>query len=67
MMAAEDNTQVVLCPPKGSASTLNAGEWFGFQSRNHFEIHSVDGKPILVGQFRQLGRAGAKQYPAVSS
>jgi len=53
VMAAEDNTQVVLVPSQQGISVpiLNAGEWFEFESRNHFEIHSVDGKPILVGQF----------------
>ena len=53
IMAAQDNTQVVLTPPQAGVSVpiLNKGEWFEFETRNHFEIHSVDGKPILVGQF----------------
>jgi hypothetical protein len=53
IMAAQDNTRVVLIPPQAGVSVpiLNKGEWFEFETRNHFEIHSVDGKPILVGQF----------------
>jgi hypothetical protein len=53
ILAAEDNTQIVLVPSQQGISVpiLNQGEWFEFESRKHFEIHSVDGKPILVGQF----------------
>jgi hypothetical protein len=55
IIAAEDNTTVVLVPPPVASlnvPVLNRGEWFEFESRKHFEIHSTDeDKPILVGQF----------------
>ena len=58
IMASEDNTKIVLNPPLKDINVpvLNRGEWFEFESTQHFEIHSVvaEGsprKPILVGQF----------------
>ncbi len=66
IMAAKDNTQIVLVPPQQGISVpiLNAGEWFEFSTRQHFEIHSTDpGKPIMVGQFLAAQDA---PYPNVS-
>ncbi|MEC9072648.1 MAG: IgGFc-binding protein, partial [Myxococcota bacterium] len=53
IMAAEDNTHVVLVPPQQGVSVpiLNKGEWYEFESQKHFEIHAQGDKPILVGQF----------------
>ncbi|MGM0577236.1 MAG: IgGFc-binding protein [Myxococcota bacterium] len=58
LMAGADNTKVVLVPPLTTPDgesikvpVLNKGEWFEFESRKDFEVHSVDGKPILLGQF----------------
>jgi len=53
IMAAQDNTKVVLVPPQPGVvpPILNRGEFFEFESANHFEIHAQDRKPILVGQF----------------
>ena len=53
IMAAQNNTNIVLVPPQAGVSvpTLNRGDWFEFESRDHFEIRSDEGKPILVGQF----------------
>ncbi|PIE19018.1 MAG: hypothetical protein CSA66_03255 [Proteobacteria bacterium] len=53
IMAAEDNTKIVLVPPQAGVSVpiLDRGEWFEFESAQNFEIHAQDGKPILVGQF----------------
>jgi hypothetical protein len=49
IMAAEDDTKIETIPPQTVIPTLNAGEWFEFGSRDHFEI--ISDKPILVGQF----------------
>ena len=49
ILAAEDDTKVETVPPQTPVPVLNAGEWFEFASREHFEI--VADKPILVGQF----------------
>lgn len=49
ILAAEDDTKVETVPPQVAIPTLNAGEWFEFGSREHFEI--ISDKPILVGQF----------------
>ena len=49
ILASEDNTKVETVPPQEEVPTLNAGEWFEFGSREHFEI--ISDKPILVGQF----------------
>ncbi len=51
IMAAEDNTKVFVVPPQPGISVpvLNRGEWYEFESRQHFEVHAD--KPILVGQF----------------
>ena len=49
ILASEDGTQVVTVPEQVSIPLLNAGEWFDFRSREHFEIMAT--KPILVGQF----------------
>lgn len=49
ILAAYDNTKVETEPPIVEIPTLNAGEWFEFGSREHFEI--VSDKPISVGQF----------------
>lgn len=53
IVAAQDNTQVVLIPQQAGISipVLNRGEWFEFESHNNFEIHSSENKPIMVGQF----------------
>ena len=58
ILAAEDNTKIVLNPPQKDVSVpiLHRGQWFEFESTQHFEVHSVSsdggpGKPILVGQF----------------
>jgi hypothetical protein len=61
IMAAKDNTQVLLIPAQQGINIpiLNRGEYFEFESRGHFEIVSVDknpenaedDKPISVGQF----------------
>jgi hypothetical protein len=49
ILAAEDDTKVETVPPQAVVPTLNAGEWFEFGSREHFEI--ISDKPVLVGQF----------------
>ncbi|MFZ4738201.1 MAG: IgGFc-binding protein [Bradymonadia bacterium] len=49
ILAVEDDTKVETVPPQAMIPTLNAGEWFEFGSREHFEI--LGDKPILVGQF----------------
>lgn len=49
ILAAQDNTKIETIPPVAEIPTLNAGEWYEFGSREHFEI--VSDKPILVGQF----------------
>ncbi len=54
ILAAKDNTTVKLVPPQQGVNVpvLGRGEWFEFESRQHFEILSTDpDKPILVGQF----------------
>ncbi len=49
ILAKEDDTKVETVPPQAVIPTLNAGEWFEFGSREHFEI--LSDKPVLVGQF----------------
>lgn len=49
LIASEDDTKIETVPPQTVIPTLNAGEWFEFGSREHFEI--VSDKPIMVGQF----------------
>jgi hypothetical protein len=49
VLAAYDNTKIETDPPQADIPTLNAGEWFEFGSRDHFEI--LSDKPISVGQF----------------
>lgn len=49
IMASQDDTKVETVPPQAVIPTLNAGEWFEFGSREHFEI--ISDKPIMVGQF----------------
>lgn len=49
ILAAEDDTKIETVPPQVPIPTLNAGEWFEFGSREHFEI--ISDKPVLVGQF----------------
>jgi hypothetical protein len=53
IMAGADNTVVLLTPPQPGIEIpiLQRGEWFEFESRQHFEIHTSGNKPILVGQF----------------
>ncbi len=53
IMAAEDNTRVLLVPPQPGVTVpvLNRGEHFEFDSRNDFEIVAADNKPLMVGQF----------------
>ncbi len=49
IIASEDDTKVETVPPQTVIPTLNAGEWFEFGSREHFEI--ISDKPVMVGQF----------------
>jgi hypothetical protein len=49
ILASEDDTKVQTVPPQAMVPTLDAGEWFEFGSREHFEI--LSDKPIMVGQF----------------
>ncbi|MEE2757853.1 MAG: IgGFc-binding protein [Myxococcota bacterium] len=49
IIAAEDDTKIETVPPQTVVPTLNAGEWFEFGSREHFEI--ISDKPVMVGQF----------------
>ena len=49
ILAAEDDTKIETVPPQAVIPTLNAGGWFEFGSREHFEI--LSDKPVLVGQF----------------
>jgi hypothetical protein len=49
ILASEDNTKVETIPPFIEIPNLNAGEWFEFGSREHFEI--ISDKPVMVGQF----------------
>ena len=49
ILASQDNTKVETVPDLVDIPTLNAGEWFEFGSREHFEI--ISDKPISVGQF----------------
>ncbi|MFT7578600.1 MAG: hypothetical protein ACI9MR_000258 [Myxococcota bacterium] len=53
IIAAENNTRVVLVPPQQGVQIplLNRGEWFEFESSGNFEIIAQDSKPIMVGQF----------------
>ncbi len=49
ILALEDDTKIETVPPQTPIPNLNAGEWFEFGSREHFEI--VSDKPVLIGQF----------------
>ena len=49
IVAAYDNTKVETVPPQTAIPILNAGEWFEFGSREHFEL--MGDKPIEVAQF----------------
>jgi hypothetical protein len=49
IIASEDDTKIETVPPQTVIPTLNAGQWFEFPSREHFEI--ISDKPIMVGQF----------------
>lgn len=49
IMAAENGTQVTTYPKQANIPVLDRGEWFEFETDEHFEI--VAKKPILVGQF----------------
>lgn len=49
ILASQDNTKVETIPEVAEIPTLNAGEWYEFGSREHFEI--ISDKPISVGQF----------------
>lgn len=49
IIASEDDTKVETVPPQTVIPTLNAGEWFEFPSREHFEI--ISDKPVMIGQF----------------
>ncbi|MCA9547588.1 MAG: IgGFc-binding protein [Myxococcales bacterium] len=49
VLAAQDDTKIETVPPQAEIPTLNAGQWYEFPSREHFEI--VSDKPIMVGQF----------------
>ncbi len=49
IMAAFDNTKIETFPPQEEIPILNAGDWFEFGSRDHFEI--ISDRPIMVAQF----------------
>ncbi len=49
VLAKDDDTKIETVPPQAVIPTLNAGEFFEFPSREHFEI--ISDKPIMVGQF----------------
>jgi len=49
ILAAEDGTVVTTFPPQANIPVLNRGQWYEFETRDHFEI--LADKPILVGQF----------------
>ena len=49
ILASQDNTKVETIPEIEEIPTLDAGEWYEFGSREHFEI--ISDKPISVGQF----------------
>ena len=49
ILATQDDTKIETIPPQAPVPTLNAGQWYEFGSREHFEI--VADKPIMVGQF----------------
>ncbi len=49
VLAAQDNTRVTTLPQQVAIPVLHKGEWFDFESREHFEIRSQG--PIQVGQF----------------
>ncbi|MGC6417735.1 MAG: IgGFc-binding protein [Bradymonadia bacterium] len=49
IIASEDDTKIETVPPQQPIPTLNAGDWYEFGSREHFEI--ISDKPIMVGQF----------------
>ncbi len=66
IIAANDNTRVTTIPPQTSIPVLNTGEWYDFESRQHFEIEAD--KPIMVGQFLQGEHApGPGAQPGVSA
>lgn len=49
ILAVEDGTKIETVPPQTPVPELNAGQWFEFGSREHFEI--LSDKPVMVGQF----------------
>jgi len=49
ILASEDDTKVETVPPQTVVPTLDAGEFFEFGSREHFEV--ISDKPVLLGQF----------------
>ncbi len=49
IIASQDDTQVTLLPAVATVPTLNAGEWFEFESGDDFTVDST--KPVMVGQF----------------
>lgn len=49
ILALEDGTKIETVPPQEPIPDLDAGQWYEFGSREHFEI--ISDKPILVGQF----------------
>lgn len=49
ILAVEDGTKIETVPPQVPIPELNAGQWFEFGSREHFEI--LSDKPVMVGQF----------------
>lgn len=48
-LASRDDTKISCIPFQGGIPTLNAGEWFEFESDEDFMVES--NHPILVGQF----------------
>jgi hypothetical protein len=65
ILAAEDGTQVDTVPKQASIPVLDKGEWFEFESSEHFVIDSK--KPILVGQFLAAEDAPDPNLPGVDT
>lgn len=49
VLALDDETKIETVPPQTPIPNLDAGEWFEFGSREHFEL--ISDKPVLLGQF----------------
>ncbi|MEE8409924.1 MAG: IgGFc-binding protein, partial [Myxococcota bacterium] len=57
ILAAENDTQVTVTPALIQIPTLNAAEWYEFETNEDFLIQS--NRPILVGQFLAAEHAPA--------